>query len=95
MENACDERGKRLRNAIPNLAGEERRVAKCLEVVTRRFVDMQQQRHTADYNSERRWARTETLYSIASVHVAFSNWKAIRESPGAKDFLLSLFVRRR
>ena len=95
MKQACTERRAQLQEAIPKLAGQEKRVARCLEVVARTFVEMQQQRHTADYDGERRWARTEAVGRINSVTVAFFNWRAIRDQPLAQDFLLSLFVKRR
>ena len=95
MKHACEQRGAELRKAIPRLTGEEQRVARRLEAVTRIFVEMQQQRHTADYDGGGRWARTETVSRIKSVHAAFFSWKDIRDHPMAQDFLLSLFVKKR
>jgi hypothetical protein len=66
-----------------------------LEIVTRTFVEMQQERHAADYDGARSWTRTETEQKIESVDAAFFNWKSIRKTPEAQDFLLSLFVKKR
>lgn len=54
------------------------------------FIQAQQHRHTADYDSSKQWTRTETLTLIQQVNTAFSSWHAIRNEPVAQDYLISL-----
>lgn len=59
------------------------------------FLDMQEQRHAADYDSAVTWTRTDVLGKIRAVKAAFVGWASIRDEQEAQDFLLSLFVRKR
>jgi uncharacterized protein (UPF0332 family) len=56
------------------------------------FMQLQQQRHTADYDNSKRWGRTEVLTQIDMAQEAFDNWMAIREEEIAEDFLLQLLI---
>ena len=58
------------------------------------FIELQQHRHTADYDSSRKWARTEVLAQIESVQRAFDSWNAIVREPVAQDVLLRLLIQR-
>jgi uncharacterized protein (UPF0332 family) len=58
------------------------------------FMQLQQQRHTADYDNSKRWARTEVLTHIDMAQEAFDNWAAIRHEEIAEDFLLQLLIER-
>jgi uncharacterized protein (UPF0332 family) len=58
------------------------------------FMQLQQQRHTADYDNSKRWGRTEVLSQIDMAQEAFDNWTAIRGEEIAKDFLLQLLIER-
>ena len=70
-------------------------LAKCLYEVADTFVQMQQDRHIADYDNARKWSRTETAAKISSVQSAFQNWNQIRLSSPAQDYLVSLLLRER
>ena len=59
------------------------------------FVDMQEHRHAADYDSGRRWTRVGTVELVDRVAEAFQSWKAIRKEGAAQEFLVSLLLRER
>ena len=61
-----------------------------LRFVAKAFVDLQQLRHTADYDNSKSWTRTEVLRLIATVEAAFKSWASIREHDDAQAFLISL-----
>ncbi|MBS1824728.1 MAG: hypothetical protein JST93_05370 [Acidobacteria bacterium] len=54
------------------------------------FVQAQQQRHTADYDSSTNWSKTEVLALIAIVDGAFQSLATIKKEDVAQDYLLSL-----
>lgn len=74
----------------PPQPGPEVDVMRHLQNVAETFIQVQQQRHTADYDSSKQWARTEVLSQIAFVQQAFESWRAIRKDPCAPAFLISL-----
>jgi uncharacterized protein (UPF0332 family) len=63
-----------------------------LIVVARSFVELQHQRHTADYDNSKRKSRKDAIDVLAFATDAFSAWKAIRSQEVAEDFLLQLFL---
>lgn len=65
-----------------------------LRVVANTFIELQQYRHRADYDSSKNWTRTEVLEHIELAAGAFDSWKAIAKEPIAEDFLLQLLVQR-
>lgn len=65
---------------------------KNLRDVASAFVQAQQQRHTADYDNSKQWARTDVDTQITIVKNAFACWKAIRKESRAGLFA---FVTRR
>jgi uncharacterized protein (UPF0332 family) len=65
-----------------------------LKTVANTFIELQQHRHTADYDNSRKWARTEVLAQIDSVQAAFDSWNVIADEQIAEDFLLQLLMQR-
>ena len=63
-----------------------------LKNVARTFVDLQEKRHTADYDNAFVWSRTNAIAAIDMVSAAFSDWQAIRAEDAAQDYLLQLFL---
>jgi hypothetical protein len=75
--------------------GRERDVRKHLHMIANAFVEMLQHRHFADYDSSRKWSRTDVLEKIGSVEAAFRSWREIRDEHEAQNFLVTLLLRER
>lgn len=63
-----------------------------LAYVANTFVDLQINRHLADYDVSDTWSRVQTLALVQSVESAFAAWKKVRTSADAKVFLASLLL---
>jgi uncharacterized protein (UPF0332 family) len=74
---------------------QELAVSQRLHVVASTFIQAQQRRNEADYDTSEDWTREEVLEQIDGVSAAFSNWNAIRDEPVAQAYLVSLLGRRR
>ncbi len=59
------------------------------------FVQLQDHRHTADYDHSVTWHQTDVLQKIGMARGAFVSWRTIRDSPEAQGFVASLLVTRR
>jgi uncharacterized protein (UPF0332 family) len=66
-----------------------------LKRIANTFMQLQQHRHTADYDNSKCWTRTEVLTHIELARDAFETWEIISKDPFAEDFLLLLLVNRR
>ena len=69
-------------------------VAADLRMVARAFAKLQELRHMADYDGNKKWSRTETLETVDLAAVAFKCWKAVSKEKIAQDYLLQLLVQR-
>ena len=65
-----------------------------LTLVASVFIDLQQARHEADYNTSRSFTRQEALDLIEQVREAFSRWRQIRKTLQADTFLVALLAQR-
>jgi uncharacterized protein (UPF0332 family) len=63
-----------------------------LKNVAHTFVQLQEKRHTADYDNAAVWSRTHALAAIDMASLAFSDWREIRTQDAAQDYLLQLFL---
>jgi hypothetical protein len=63
-----------------------------LKNVAYTFVQLQEKRLTADYDNAFNWERTNTISQIDLVADAFKDWRAIRETEEAQDYLLTMFL---
>jgi hypothetical protein len=63
-----------------------------LNTVALNFIQLQQHRHTADYDNSRRWSRLEALKVVALSSAAFVAWRSTISHDAAQDFLLQLFL---
>lgn len=75
--------------------GEDPSMVERLKVVAGTFGQMQELRHTADYNGAVYWTRTQALLQVQSVREAFECWKTIRKERIAQEYLLALLLKRR
>ena len=54
---------------------------------------MLQHRHTADYDGDAKWTRTDVLNKIQAVEDAFESWKEIQNEHEAQNFLVTLLLK--
>ena len=71
-------------------AGHQLDTAQHLHLVADIFSKAQEQRHAADYDTAKIWARTDIVGLIERVDSAFKSWQTIREEPTAQTYLISL-----
>jgi len=88
MNDACSKTRKR---QFPNPKDAN---VRRLKTVANTFIQLQQHRHTADYDNSKKWTRTEVFAQIESVQAAFDSWDVIADEPIAEDFLLQLLIQR-
>jgi len=72
--------------------GEDLRVVVALREVADTFAQLQEKRHTADYDNTTFWTRTDALAQVKSAEQAF---KPIRHEQIAQAYLVSLVVKKR
>ena len=58
-------------------------------------MQLQQERHDADYNTAARFSRSDALNEVSRAREAFAAWNRVRSSPEATAFLLHLLLRER
>jgi uncharacterized protein (UPF0332 family) len=73
----------RLVQAYPQVPAE-------LIVVISAFVDLQDARHEADYNTARKYKRQEATSFVDVAREAFSAWRMIKNHPVARTYLIAL-----
>ena len=81
--------------AGPKAGGADLAIDHHLLKVVSNFVELQQQRHLADYDNSRTWTRVEALNEVHSATEAFISWQIIRNEPAAQDYLFSLMLKKR
>jgi hypothetical protein len=59
------------------------------------FVELQSQRHIADYDSSKVWTAAEVEGTLLHALARMDNWNEIQHSVPAQEFLLAMFVRDR
>ena len=65
-----------------------------LIVLARRFLELQEARHAADYDLARSFTRLQVLDMISGVQSVFDDWSRIRTTPNAAVFLAALLLNR-
>jgi len=63
-----------------------------LEEVAQAFVDLQQARHEADYDTARRFTRAEAIDLVDQCDQAFANWQTVHRTPSAEAFMVGLLA---
>lgn len=66
-----------------------------LSTVAQAFVDLQQARHKADYDTEEPFHPLAAAIDVAQARQAFSTWAEVRDEPLAQDYLYSLLFKDR
>ena len=78
-----------------NFPGRPGRAVAKLKEVANAFVQLQEARHLADYDSSTDWSGTDTLNAVDRASGAFDAWLAIKKEKIAQDYLFqTLFIRR-
>lgn len=75
-------------------AGEDPVIVNKLRSFAGLFVQLQEQRHEADYNIKDAWTFTQSLEILATSR-AFVIWQEIRSEKISQDYLVSLLIRPR
>jgi hypothetical protein len=78
-----------------SFAGEDPIAVSGLRLVAEAFVDLQDWRHTADYDNSKFWNPLETINAVARAGSAFVAWTQIKHTDIAQDYLVSLLIRPR
>ena len=76
-------------------AGEDPIIVDKLRSFAGLFVQLQEQRHEADYNIKDAWTRTQSLKEMLGAYRAFAIWQEIRTARISQDYLVSLLIRPR
>lgn len=63
-----------------------------LQQVCLTFKDAQEQRHSADYDLARRFARPDVLVTVRQVETAIHRFEALPDSGWKQFFLVSLLI---
>jgi|ERR1700722_371512 uncharacterized protein (UPF0332 family) len=84
MKKVCDEAVKDVKSGA--------RLPAELNTVAHNFIQLQDHRHTADYDNSRQWARADVSIVLTLATDAFNAWSAIGAQDDAQDFLLQLFL---
>jgi uncharacterized protein (UPF0332 family) len=56
------------------------------------FVDLQQDRHTADYDNHEPWTAMDVREILETARSAFRQWQSISTDPMAGNYLLAMLV---
>lgn len=65
-----------------------------LKNVAEIFVELQEQRHLADYDTSAKFDRLEVTALIQETTTAFNHWQIIKAKSNAKIFLMDLLLRK-
>lgn len=97
MRSACEKKRSELNKYLRNASSLTPQVTASVQLhtVTDTFIQLQQHRHMADYDSSKQWSRKEVSFHLTALEAAFRSWKAIRQDDAAQDFLIKLFVKDR
>ena len=70
-------------------------IAREMLIVTKAFEDLQEARHSADYDPAKVFKRVVALSYLETLDQAFLAWSATRASPDAQIFLFAMFLGKR
>jgi len=78
--------------AWPDWHGKLQPIPPALREVAGAFVDLQEERHTADYDNHEQWSATEVQETLNTARSAFQNWESISADPMAGNYLLAMLL---
>jgi hypothetical protein len=59
------------------------------------FVELQDKRHEADYDTSSPWSFTQSMKEVLSAERAFALWSDIRSKKIAQEYLVPLLIKPR
>jgi hypothetical protein len=66
-----------------------------LQFVAKSFCELQMKRHTADYDYNKHWDRTDALRLVLLCRSVFTTWDLIKNEDIAQEYLVSLLIKPR
>ena len=72
--------------------GVSQAVPPALQRVAKSFFELQDERHTADYDNHKNWTLTEVEDLLDATAASFQDWQSVRTDPMAGDYLLSMLL---
>ena len=75
--------------------GMQQPVPPALRRLAKAFIDLQEERHWADYGNHEQWTATEVQEILNTAESAFEDWSSIAADPMAGDYLLSMLLGKR
>jgi uncharacterized protein (UPF0332 family) len=72
--------------------GNRQSVPLALRRVAGAFVDLQDERHTADYDNHEQWSALEVQAMLNKAHSAFQQWQSICTDPMAGNYLVAMLL---
>ena len=72
--------------------GNQQPVPLALRRVAGAFVDLQDERHTADYDNHEQWSASEAQAMVNKARSAFREWQSICTGPMAGNFLVAMLL---
>jgi len=86
---------RKMSQAVLRVQGTRLTAVEDLKKVIDAFGQLQEDRHTADYNVGRIWSRTDVINTLAIADEAFKAWRTVHRDTMAQDHLMTMFGARR
>ena len=72
--------------------GNHQPVPSAIREIADAFVDLQQDRHKADYDNHEQWTALEVKEDLDAARSAFQHWQSISTDPMAGNYLLAMLL---
>jgi uncharacterized protein (UPF0332 family) len=72
--------------------GNQQAIPSAVRKVASAFVDLQEERHTADYDNHEHWTVTDVKDALNTARSAFQHWQSVRTDPMAGNYLLAMLL---
>jgi uncharacterized protein (UPF0332 family) len=72
--------------------GNQQPVPSAIQKIASAFVDLQEERHMADYDNHEQWTVTEVQETLNTARSAFQHWHSIRTDPMAGNYVLAMLL---
>jgi len=72
--------------------GDGRAIPSAIQEIAGAFVNLQDERHAADYDNHEQWTATDVEGILKIAHLAFQYWASIRTDPMAGNYLLAMLL---